>query len=94
MEYEWDETKRQANLEKHGADFLLVKTFDWETAIDVIDDRKDYGESRRVAIGRIDFRLYVLVYTRRLHVCRIISLRKANIRERDYYENEAKTRPH
>ena len=22
MKYEWDETKRQANLEKHGLDFL------------------------------------------------------------------------
>ncbi len=94
MDYEWDEAKRRANIAKHGVDFPIAETFVWNTAIDVEDDRKNYGESRRVALGLVDSRLYVLIYTRRSRVCRIISLRKANDRERRYYENEAKTGRH
>jgi uncharacterized DUF497 family protein len=90
MDYEWDEAKRRANLEKHEVDFFLAEKFDWESAIDVVDDRKNYGESRRVALGSVDSRLYVLIYTKRGQLCRIISLRKANTRERKYYENETK----
>lgn len=94
MTYEWDEQKRQANSVKHGVDFSLVEEFDWETAIDNEDDRKNYGEPRRVAMGLIDHRLHVLTYTYRRQTIRIISLRKANDRERTYYENKTKTRPH
>ncbi len=49
------------------------------------DDRKDYGERRRVAYGRIEGRLFVCVFTDREDVRRIISLRKANSRERRAY---------
>ena len=94
MDYEWDEAKRRANIAKHGVDFSIAETFVWNTAIDVEDDRKNYGESRRVALGLVDSRLYVLIYTRRSRVCRIISLGKANDRERRYYETEAKTGRH
>jgi len=94
VEYEWDELKRQANSAKHEVDFSLAEEFDWETSIDVEDDRKNYGELRRVAMGLIGSRLYVMIYTSRSQVCRIISLRKSNARERKYYENETKTRSH
>ncbi|MBI5143425.1 MAG: BrnT family toxin [Nitrospirae bacterium] len=43
-------------------------------------------EERWVALGLIDSRLNVLVYTRRSEAIRIISLRRANSREREYYE--------
>ena len=32
MHYKWDETDRQANLEKHGIDFAQIEAFDWSTA--------------------------------------------------------------
>ena len=32
MIYEWDENKREANLEKHGIDFEQVHLFDWQRA--------------------------------------------------------------
>jgi len=57
MEYEWDERKRQANIIKHGVDFSLAETFAWDTALDIEDDRKNYGESRRVPIGLVGSRL-------------------------------------
>jgi len=84
--YEWDDLKRQANIAKHGVDFSLAEDFDWKTAHIEQDLRSEYGEARFVAFGWIDNRLYVLVFTRRGHVLRIIGLRKANQREVERYE--------
>ena len=86
MIYEWDDLKRQANMAKHGIDFSLAEDFDWKTAYIEQDSRSEYGESRFVAFGWIDNRLYVLVFTRRGHVLRIIGLRKASQREVGRYE--------
>lgn len=48
----------------------------------MVDDRKDYGETRYIAVGRINNREYVLVFTRpNANETRIVSLRKANSRE-------------
>jgi uncharacterized protein len=84
----WDERKRTANLRKHGVDFGIVERFDFDTAVIVIDDRKDYGEVRYRAFGTIDDRLHVLIFTARGAKTRVISLRRANARER---ENHAQT---
>ncbi|HPG39675.1 MAG TPA: BrnT family toxin [bacterium] len=86
MQYEWDENKRLANLERHRVDFCSVVDFQWDTAIEARDDRFEYGEERWVALGFIERELFVLVYTIRSQIIRIISLRKANKRERLYYE--------
>jgi uncharacterized DUF497 family protein len=51
-----------------------------------IDDRFDYGEVRRIAIGPIGNRVFVCVYTDRSNDRRIISLRKANQREEARYD--------
>ena len=86
MQYEWDENKRIANLERHDVDFCEAVNFEWDTAIETIDDRFDYGETRWVTIGFINRKLHVMVYTIRGSKIRIISLRKANRRESNYYE--------
>jgi uncharacterized DUF497 family protein len=86
MRYEWDEDKRAANLAKHGVDFIEAGQFEWTTAIEVRDNRFDYGEERWVALGLISNRPHVLIYTRRGEKIRLISLRRANNREREYYE--------
>jgi uncharacterized DUF497 family protein len=86
MYYEWDESKRAANFAKHGMDFIDAERFEWATAIEAMDSRFDYGEERWVALGFIDNRLHVLIYTRRKKSIRLISLRRANSREREYYE--------
>jgi uncharacterized DUF497 family protein len=87
MRYEWDESKRAANLAQHGVDFMAAEDFEWDTAVETIDDRFDYGEERWVALGHIRERVYVLVYTNRTEAIRIISLRKANKRESEFYES-------
>lgn len=79
--FSWDERKRGANKAKHGVDFKEAEAFEFETALIAIDDRFDYGETREIALGRIEERVHVLVFTRRGDNLHIISLRKANARE-------------
>ncbi len=88
MKYEWDENKRAANLAKHDVDFIDAENFDWSSAIETIDDRFNYSEVRWAALGFIGNRLHVLTYTVRGKNIRLISLRKANKREREYYEEK------
>ena len=86
--FEWDETKNQVNRDKHGVDFNAVWDVDWSTAIRVLDARANYGEERFVAFGFIGKRLHCVAYTWRGAVMRVISLRKANTREQDFYEEQ------
>jgi len=88
MRCEWDEAKEAANRAKHGVSFASVASFEWRTAREVEDARYDYGERRWRAIGMIDGRLHVLVYTDRSDVIRVISLRKANAREEKAYARD------
>jgi hypothetical protein len=81
VQFEWDEAKRRETLRTRGLDFADLARFDWAGAVDILDDRSDYGEERHVAVGRLDGRLLVIAYTMRGEIVRIISLRKANARE-------------
>jgi hypothetical protein len=71
-----------------GVDFSTVEEFDFSHSLFRIDDRFHYGEVREVAFGFIGKRLHVLVFTRRAALLHIISLRKANDRERKLYDEE------
>jgi uncharacterized protein len=86
FDYEWDEAKRLANIERHGVDFMAVRWLDWSCAIILSDRRRDYGEPRRIAYGPIGERLYAVVFTDRASSRRIISIRKANRREQAAYQ--------
>ena len=39
MQYEWDENKRIANFARHNVDFADAVDFEWDTALETIDDR-------------------------------------------------------
>jgi len=85
MSFEWDEPKRQRNQSEHGVDFADVASiFDLPT-VERIDDRFDYGEVRVRCLGEIGGRIYVVIYTWRGQNRRIISARKANVREQRTY---------
>ena len=88
MIYEWDEAKRASNIAKHGIDFEEVRSFDWDRALIRDDERRDYGERRRVAIGIIGWTVVVavVVYTERDQATRIVSARLASNKERALYE--------
>ncbi|MEP6601490.1 MAG: BrnT family toxin [Nitrospirota bacterium] len=83
---EFNPGKNQANIAKHGVDMALAEEFEFETAIIVIDDRRDYSETRYKAIGYLTGRLHGLVFVLKGNVLRVISLRKANRREQQSYE--------
>ena len=57
------------------------------------DDRKDYGELREIGYAVIESRLYCVVFTQRGDIFRVISLRKANNREIDRYEEATQIDP-
>lgn len=86
MQYEWDENKRIWTLREREVDFYDAEKFQWNSAKVTIDDRHTYDEERYVAIGYIGERLHVMAFTMREETIRIISLRKANKREVNNYE--------
>jgi uncharacterized DUF497 family protein len=86
MQYSWDEKKKLETIKKRSIDFAIACDFAWETAIIIADSRSDYGEDRFIATGYIVDRLYVMAFTLRGDIVRIISLRKANNREIKIYE--------
>ena len=86
MKYSWNENKRLETIKKRSIDFAIAYDFSWDTASVIADTRSDYGEDRFVATGYIADRLYVMAFTIRGDIVRIISLRKANDREMKTYE--------
>jgi uncharacterized DUF497 family protein len=89
MRFEWDERKAEQNLAKHGTPFeFAARVFLDPYRLDGEDTRRDYGEQRRIAVGRVEWRVYAVAYTMRGESTRLISARKANRREQRRY-NEA-----
>ena len=85
--WHWNEDKRQATLLLRGLDFVMVRDFDLSSARIDPDLRRDYGEERFKATGMIDGRLFIVIFTSRGERLRLISLRKANEREKRAWEN-------
>lgn len=85
MGIEFDSAKERTNIATHG--ISLMRAGDLVDAIEIVDNRRDYGELRIIATGHIDGRVHVCVYTPRGGRRRIISLRKANRREVHAYRS-------
>ena len=86
MEIEFDPAKNASNIAKHGVDLALMLEMEPDTMLIERDSRKDYRENRYIISGLINERLHIAIVTFRSDVTRIISLRKANKRERVSYE--------
>lgn len=74
MDIEFDPAKDAANIAKHGVSLEMASEMDMDLAIVGEDRRADYGEDRFIAVGPINGRLHVLIYTPRGEKVRIISL--------------------
>jgi len=81
MDIEFDDAKDRANLQKHDVSLDVGATVIQNMTFGYVDDRKDYGEVRMVAFGRVSDRLFVCVFTKRGEVYRIISVRRASEEE-------------
>jgi uncharacterized DUF497 family protein len=89
MEITCDPNKEAANQAKHGLSLELAKELEWETALIWTDNRKDYGEVRQCALVLRENRLYFVAFADRADGRRVISLRKANVREvKRYVSND------
>lgn len=88
MLFEWDETKRQANLAKHLIDFAdAVNVFEGPVFEKV---QRRHDEKRVLAVGLLEDVEIVVIYTVRGKYRRIISARRANRNERQDYASQLK----
>ena len=85
MGCEWDDSKNEINIEKHGIDFELAQEIFQGAFISKIDNRRDYREVRLLALGTLGEFILLVVYTMRGQKVRIISARRANEEERSVY---------
>jgi uncharacterized DUF497 family protein len=91
MNFEWDDEKSERCFVQRGFDFAYAaRAFFDPNRVLSADTRNSYGEDRYQIMGKIDQRLFVVVYTPRPSATRIISARKANQREVKHYENSTR----
>src|SRR2546423_13420591 len=84
--FDWDETKRLFNLEERGVDFKDAALIFEGPVIAKEDTRKDYGEQRFRALGKVDDEYYIVAYTLRESICWIISAWKVGENGKRRYE--------
>jgi hypothetical protein len=85
VRFEWDEAKREANLRKHGIDFIDVESLFEGHTVTIEDERFGYGERRFVTFGLLEGRVVAMVHSETDEVIRIISIRKATRSEESSY---------
>ena len=85
MRVTFDPAKSERNIRERGLSFEDATSFSFETALYAVDERKDYSETRFVAVGLLGDRLHVLCFAEAPDGIRVISFRKANVREAKRY---------
>lgn len=81
---EWDEPKREQNLQKHGIDFMKMRAaFDGRPVLTREVPRG--GETRNLSVFMVDAQCIAVVWVRRGSKARIISARGASSAERRAY---------
>ena len=88
MNLEFNKFKRDKTLNERGLDFARANEFFDNFHFTAQDRREMYEEHRFISVGYLDARLIVLVWTPRGEARRIISMRKANDREKAIYANQ------
>lgn len=88
MEIEFDPKKDRGNVANHGLSLAVAGDLEWDLALSWEDTRFEYSERRFNALVSIGADLFFVTYTQRAHARRIISLRKANRRERNRHARE------
>lgn len=91
--FEWDEAKDRSNLNKHQVSFEIAARVFLDPLALSVQDRIEGGEYRWQTLGVVDDYLLLLVaHTVRQsdesEIIEIISARKADKKERAYYEKD------
>jgi len=87
MLYEWDEDKRQSNIDKHGIDFIDAKDIWNDFVLELPSAQQSHAEDRLLVIGQVEGITITVIYTWRGDNRRIISARKARSYEKEDYTN-------
>lgn len=82
MKITYDEAKRTRTLKERGLDFGDCAEVFAGPRYEAPDDRRDYGEPRIVTVGFLRGRMVIVIWTPHADARRIISMRKANDREK------------
>ncbi len=90
MGYVFDPVKGMANRAKHGVSLALAQILSSGPYVSREDDRFEYGKLRKLAFGFIKDRRFACVFADREAERRVISLRKANIRDVTWYCDDIK----
>lgn len=77
----YDPDKRAKTLADRGLDFEDAALVFAGVTVEVVDERKDYGERRIICYGLLQGRIVVIGYTPRGAARHVFSMRKANDRE-------------
>ncbi|PFG10756.1 MULTISPECIES: BrnT family toxin [unclassified Marinobacter] len=85
-EFEFDDHKSKANLEKHGIDFESARTL-WEDPYLLEVRAKAMDEERFLLVGRIGEKHWSAVVTYRGRRIRMISVRRSRKKEVELYES-------
>ncbi|QWE15126.1 BrnT family toxin [Polynucleobacter sp. AP-Sving-400A-A2] len=90
-DFEWDMAKSDLCQISRNFDFTYVMSIFIDSNLLIEKDQRwDYGEERFRALGLLDEKVFVVIYTKRPTAMRIISARRANRREvRRYEENHS-----
>ncbi|NBD17175.1 MAG: BrnT family toxin [Cyanobacteria bacterium] len=86
LSFDWDESKRFKNIEKHGIDFYVASRIFWGNTIQ--KKTRKGGEERKIAIGKIGNDVIVVVFVERANTIRLISARPAKKYERELYRKQ------
>lgn len=93
MKFEWSQEKSISNLQKHGVSFEEAReVFDDPFHISKLDARFDYCEERWITLGATASEKILVVVNMFFdehgeEIVRIISARRANKSEKEFYEN-------
>lgn len=84
----FDAAKRERTLRDRGLDFLDARlVFEGET-FTFVDQRRDYGETRRITVGFLAGRMVLVGWVARGKARHVFSMRKANEREIKAYRQQ------
>ncbi len=83
MEFEWDEKKRIATIEKHAIDFRDASAI--FLGLHVTIAAHSFFEQREIAVGLLEEKLVAVIYTKRGERFRLITVRRARESERRAY---------
>ena len=85
-DFEFDDDKSKANLEKHGIDFHVAQEL-WKDPDLLEIQAKSEDERRFLVIGRIGATYWSAVVTYRNRRIRLISVRRSREKEVELYES-------